>query len=177
MASLNTLRLRAEQADLVVTPWRLNRPPTPRQMAPGEYAALLRESGRISGDQRRRESTALREQQDKARGFQRAIPTSGPGRRRAKANRNKRAVERTLAERESLRATVVPGDHFNALQADLDAPPQGNERVRRAAQTLGGFTRGRQYEGDQMPDHDDAFATLTQPAASSDWRALNEAAD
>lgn len=91
MASFNTLELRRKLASLQPRRVYLDRPRAPKQMLPGEYAELLRQSARRSNARNRETRAATTTANDQARGFERAIPTSGPGRRRAKALRNKAA--------------------------------------------------------------------------------------
>lgn len=95
MASPNTRALRAAQAGLVPHPIRLDREQAPKSMARGDYQRLLRQAAAIYWRTRRERRTALVKANDKARGFQRTVPTGGPARRRAKALRNQRAVETT----------------------------------------------------------------------------------
>lgn len=91
MASPKMLALREEMAGLTPRTWRINRPYT-APSAPGEYQALARQAATLSRRQRRDQRVEVTAADDQARGFQRSIPTSGPGRRRAKAIRNKQAV-------------------------------------------------------------------------------------
>jgi hypothetical protein len=49
------------------------------------------------------------------------------------------ARRQVLAAREDV--TVVPGPYFDELLADLDAPDEPNERVRKAARLLPGVVR------------------------------------
>jgi hypothetical protein len=86
------LTQRAEMAALQPRPMYLNRPRQPKTMLRGEYADLLRQSATRTNTRDRAARAALREQQDTARGFTRTVPASGPGRRRAKALRNRQAV-------------------------------------------------------------------------------------
>lgn len=79
MASPNTLALRAQMAALQPAVWRINRPQTPPSALKGEFPRMLRESGRIDRAKRRAARAAA----------QTPIPTSGPGRRRAKTHRNR----------------------------------------------------------------------------------------
>lgn len=83
MASPNTIARNAALAHLVVSEVPVDIEPAPKTAIPGEFAAMLREYGRIKNVRR---ATA---QHAANRG--RAIPTSGPGRRRAKAIRNRDA--------------------------------------------------------------------------------------
>lgn len=91
MASPKMLALREEMSGLAPRTWRINRPYT-APSAPGGYQALARQAATLSRRQRRDQRVAVTAADDQARGFQRSIPTSGPGRRRAKAIRNKQAV-------------------------------------------------------------------------------------
>ncbi len=76
--------LRPDINYLHVHPRRLDVPQTPKTAAPGEFATMLREYGRIKNIERATERHARNRGRD--------IPTSGPGRRRAKAKRNRDAV-------------------------------------------------------------------------------------
>jgi hypothetical protein len=80
MASPNTLARNAALAHLVVREVPVDIEPTPKTALPGEFAAMLREHARIKNVQRAAEKHAMNRGRD--------IPTSGPGRRRAKALRN-----------------------------------------------------------------------------------------
>lgn len=97
MASPKTLILRE------ITPappvYLLNGPHKPKETGPGEYAGLLDRYAAQARRTRRGRQVIARVENDSARGFQRTIPTSGPGRRRAKALRNARAVAGTEGER------------------------------------------------------------------------------
>lgn len=115
MASPDTLALREEMAGL-----RQRRTVTPPPMHEGQLRAQPSvEFGRLAVARhlRRKREIAVANQD-------RAIPVGGPGRRRAKANRNKAAVEHTEAGRRQWR-TVAPSGSWTR-------------------------TRGRQYEGDQI---------------------------
>lgn len=90
MASPKMLARREEMAGLAPRTWRINRPYT-APSAPGEYQALARQAAALGRKQRRDLRAAVTAADDQARGFQRSIPTGGPGRRRAKAQRNKAA--------------------------------------------------------------------------------------
>jgi uncharacterized protein (DUF1778 family) len=46
------------------------------------------------------------------------------------------AVERAQTILRQQQVTVVPADYFDTLMAELDAPPQSNERVRAAVRRL-----------------------------------------
>jgi hypothetical protein len=92
MASPNTLALREEMTGLGPRRYYLNRPRTPKQALPGEFADLTRQAGAQAKTRRRQTRAALTAHNDQARGFERQIPTSGPGRRRAKARRNAQAA-------------------------------------------------------------------------------------
>ena len=89
MASPKTLALREITP---ATPGYLNRPFTPKQTQPGEYAGLTAQYAAQARRARRDRQVIARIENDAARGFRRTIPTSGPGRRRAKAQRDARAV-------------------------------------------------------------------------------------
>lgn len=93
MAPPRTLALRARMDALGPTPIPLNRPETAPSATKGEFPALMREAIRLSGARRRRAHADLVTVNDTARGLTRTVPVGGPGRRRAKALRNKRAVE------------------------------------------------------------------------------------
>jgi hypothetical protein len=56
------------------------------------YDLHLRQVAAAQRFSRRNARLVERKANDEARGFERTIPASGPGRRRAKALRNKRAV-------------------------------------------------------------------------------------
>lgn len=95
MASPKTLALRE------LTPGKptyLNRPRKPRETGPGEYAQLTAQYITQARRARRDQQILARIENDAARGFERAIPTSGPGRRRAKNLRNARAVAESETE-------------------------------------------------------------------------------
>lgn len=113
MASPNTLALRERMGALkpaaILAPSRAG-----KLTAPGEYAGLLRRSATGYNTRRRAVRVARRTRQDAARGFERTIPASGPGRRRAKAARNLEAAEATEAAHGRL-STVTA--------AQLPAPP------------------------------------------------------
>lgn len=92
MASPKTLALRE------ITPAKpvyLNRPFAAKETRPGEYAALTAQYAAQAGRARRDRQAIARIENDAARGFERTIPVGGPGRRRAKALRNARAVADT----------------------------------------------------------------------------------
>lgn len=91
MASPNTLARNAAFAHLTVSAIPVGPEPKPKWALPGEYKELLAQSIRIHHRKHADEH--------RARQLGRAIPTSGPGRRRAKALRNKAAaVETQTAE-------------------------------------------------------------------------------
>lgn len=58
------------------------------------YGIHLRQTAATARFAKRNQRSAERTRDDEARGFERTIPVSGPGRRRAKALRNRQAVER-----------------------------------------------------------------------------------
>lgn len=91
MASPNTLARNAAHAHLVVSAIPVGPEPQQKWALPGEYKELLAQSIRIHNRKRADEH--------RSRQLGRAIPTSGPGRRRAKALRDKAAaVETQTAE-------------------------------------------------------------------------------
>ena len=81
MASVNTLARNAALAHLAVREIPVGPEPKPKWALPGEYEELLAQSIRIYNRKRADEH--------RARQLGRAIPTSGSGRRRAKAARNR----------------------------------------------------------------------------------------
>lgn len=89
MASPRTVALRETTQG---KPAYLNRARKPKETTPGEYAGLLAQYVTQGRRQRRARQSAARVHNDQSRGFERTIPASGPGRRRAKALRNARAV-------------------------------------------------------------------------------------
>jgi len=93
MASPKMLAQREQQAHLVPRVFRLNRAARPKTMMRGDYIELLRQSAR-NANVRTHERVAASNASGRD-GQPRAIPTGGAGRRRAKALRNKAAVEGT----------------------------------------------------------------------------------
>lgn len=79
MASPNTLARNASLAHLKVTEQLVTPAVRGRRTAPGEYKELLKMAGRVRRQHRARERAGRG-------GAAREIPTSGPGRRRAKAH-------------------------------------------------------------------------------------------
>lgn len=69
-----------------------------RRTFPTGYERYLRQRATAARFARRNARTAERSRNDEARGFERTIPVSGPGRRRAKALRNRQAVLPTAGE-------------------------------------------------------------------------------
>lgn len=63
-----------------------------RRRHPTGYERYLSQCAAASRFARRNARQAERARNDEARGFERTIPVSGPGRRRAKARRNAQAV-------------------------------------------------------------------------------------
>jgi len=92
VASPNTLAMRAKMATLTPTVLPVQVERTPKTMLRGEYAELLAQSITRTNRQDRERQTGARARNDTARGLARTTPASGPGRRRAKALRNARAV-------------------------------------------------------------------------------------
>lgn len=90
MASPNTLALRARMDRLGPTEIRLAVQPTPRTAVKGDFADSLRITALNADVRRQRARAAVNGKRD--------IPTSGPGRRRAKAQRNKRAATGLLTD-------------------------------------------------------------------------------
>lgn len=80
MASANTLALRARMQALTPTRIPLDVQPTPRTALPGDFADALRVASLGARARRKQARTAANGPRD--------IPTSGTGRRRAKAHRN-----------------------------------------------------------------------------------------
>lgn len=109
MASPNTLALRAKMATLQPTVWRINRPQTPPSALRGEFPRMLRESARIDRAKRR----ALRP------AAQTPIPTSGPGRRRAKAHRNRGLCLEPVGDQRCT-GTALYGDDYCAAHLTVE---------------------------------------------------------
>lgn len=93
MASPKMLAQRAEQAHLAPRVFRPNWTRTPRTMVRGDYAALLRQSARNANIRAHYRVAAINA--NGPGGQPRAIPVGGPGRRRAKAVRNRDAWAET----------------------------------------------------------------------------------
>lgn len=95
MASPKTLALRTRMDALAPTPIRLDVDPAPRTALPGEFRDTLRLMSLNANARRRRERAAANGPRD--------TPTSGPGRRRAKARQRILDAETCITRRDGNR--------------------------------------------------------------------------
>lgn len=158
MASPKTLALRARMDALTPVWLPVEADPTPRSANVSDFAAGQRLRSLRANLRRRGERANANGRRD--------IPTSGAGRRRAKAWRNRGLCLAADDAGRCPRLPVIHGRCRGHLTPEF-LREHGEHHLAALVESGGTLTRGRTYEGDAIHQPGTALNALEQP---SNWR-------